>query len=137
MQPQLSFRQANCSSFIMNAKWISIALVCLATLLRNEAMGKLTGGFEWNNRQCTWTEGFVGKKSLNRLLIIQCKATPNLHSIFCQYKGNPHSCAWYNQNHQADFYRCLANVLSGDTQNLCNPNTVVCDRCPDVVFEQY
>ncbi|KAH3791779.1 hypothetical protein DPMN_145269 [Dreissena polymorpha] len=118
----------------MNAKGISIALVCLATLLVTEAKLGKQGCFTWNNRRCTWREGFVGK-SFNMLLIIQCKKAGNLHSIFCQYIGNPHNCAWYNK-HQADFYWCLANVLREDTQNVCNPNTVVCDRCPDVVFDK-
>ncbi|KAH3822225.1 uncharacterized protein LOC127831823 [Dreissena polymorpha] len=122
----------------MNAKGISIAFVCLATLLVTEADGKtgLKGTFTWNKRSCKWREGFVGT-SLNRLLSINCKKKGNLPSITCTYRGNPHPCRWYNQNHQANFYACLARVLSGDQVNLCNPGIVNCNtNCEDVTFEK-
>ncbi|KAH3791791.1 uncharacterized protein LOC127836843 [Dreissena polymorpha] len=115
----------------MNARVNLIAIVFVATLLVTEAKLEkegLSGEFKWNNTQCTWKEGF---DNLNRILIIHCKQKGK----FCKYRGNPHvkSCAWYNKN-QAKFYKCLVDELIKDTQNLCNPNKVVCYECPKVEF---
>lgn len=88
-----------------------------------------------DDASCTYEEVRPGGGGSGpRIMRIHC-APPGGQAYHCDYRGNPHSCRWYN-SHQAEFYRHLATVAGRYATGCTAGNLEDRKHCPGVIMKK-